>query len=125
MMSSNVLNNATDTTFEFIYIDDNGNAVIPQDKIIPLANYIAQLEALNKNYLEQIHLLEQMVSTYEEKLYALTKELEQTKAQLQPTQQELEKTKYELSKYKTNNLLLSIVAIISAGSVIYIFVKGG
>ena len=106
-------------TYEFIQVDpETGNAIIPAEKIIPLANYIKQLEELNKNYLEQIKTLEEMIATYEAQIEAL-------KSQVKNLEEELEETKQELEIQKFSKLVFEVLAVIAAGTAVYIFVKGG
>ena len=112
-------NSASPTTYEFIIIDpETGNAIIPADKIIPLANYIKQLEEVNKNLKQQIEVYEKIVATYEEQIKELNAELEKTKT-------ELADAKKENFWDKVKGISWQVLTIISVGTMVYIFIKGG
>jgi len=112
-------NSASPTTYEFIIIDpETGNAIIPADKIIPLANYIKQLEEVNKNLKQQIEVYEKIVANYEEQIKELNAELEKTKT-------ELANAKKENFWDKVKGISWQVLTIISVGTMVYIFIKGG
>ena len=103
---------ASNTTYEFIFIDpDTGNAIIPADKIIPLANYIKRLEELNKLYLEQIKTYETLVENYEKQIKAL--------------EEEVNALEDELQKEKSKKIVWQVITAIAVGSIVYLFIKGG
>ncbi len=112
-------NSASPTTYEFIVIDpETGNAIIPADKIIPLANYIKQLEELNKNLKKQIEIYERMKENYE-------MQIESLKAENERLQKELAEKKKENFWEKVRSISWQVLAIINVGTIIYIFLKGG
>ena len=112
-------NSASPTTYEFIILDQKtGNAIIPADKIIPLANYIKRLEELNKNLKKQIEIYERMKENYE-------MQIESLKAENERLQKELAEKKKENFWEKVRSISWQVLAIINVGTIIYIFLKGG
>lgn len=110
--SSMILLANSGSNYKFIK-EENGKYYLEEEDVIALANYIQQLEDLNKNYLEQIKTLEKMIATYEAEIAAL-------KEQVQNLQNQLEE-----ERARTWLTTATVIAAIALGSVILLFVKGG
>jgi len=99
--------NASDT--QLIFRSDDGRYYLTEESVIALANYIKQLEDLNKNYGAQIDNLKKQIDN-------LTQQTDLLKA-------ENEKLKAELEQQKQQKLVWTVVATLAVGGVLYIFVK--
>jgi len=99
--------NASDT--QLIFRSDDGRYYLTEESVIALANYIKQLEDLNKNYGAQIDNLKKQIDN-------LTQQTDLLKA-------ENEKLKAELEQQKQQKLIWTVVATLAIGGVLYIFVK--
>ncbi|OOC42447.1 hypothetical protein XO08_07920 [Thermosipho sp. 1074] len=69
-----------------------------------IANYIKQLEELNKNYLQQIDNLKKQIANLEAQILNLEKQ-------------------QELTIERTKKFVWEIVAVIAIGTTIYLFIK--
>ena len=99
--------NASDT--QLIFRSDDGRYYLTEESVIALANYIKQLEDLNKNYGAQIDNLKKQIDN-------LTQQTDLLKV-------ENEKLKVELEQQKQQKIVWTVVATLAVGGVLYIFVK--
>ena len=100
---------ANDNDTQLIFKSDDGRYYLTEESVIAIANYIKQLEDLNKNYGAQIENLKKQVEN-------LTQQTDLLKA-------ENEKLKVELEQQKQQKLVWTVVATLAIGGVLYIFVK--
>lgn len=96
--------------------EENGKFYMDEETVIALANYIQKLEDLNQNYKlqianleEQVRNLKRMINAYEEKVALLEKK---NKA-----------LQEEIAALKARYTIWTVVAAITVGTVVYLFVK--
>ena len=94
---------------QLIFRSDDGRYYLTEESVIAIANYIKQLEDLNKNYGAQIDNLKKQIDN-------LTQQTDLLKA-------ENDKLKAELEQQKQQKLIWTVVATLAIGGVLYIFVK--
>ena len=92
-----------------IFRSDDGRYYLTEESVIAIANYIKQLEDLNKNYGAQIE--------------NLKKQIENLSQQTDLLKAENEKLKAELEQQRQQKLIWTVVATLAIGGVLYIFVK--
>lgn len=95
---------------------ENGRFYLDEDSVVALASYIAKLEALNENYKLQIANLEEQVRVLKEALAQKEREVEVLKV-------ELEKTKKALEEAKLWRNAMTVVAAVTIGTLVILFVK--
>ena len=100
---------ANDNDTQLIFRSDDGRYYLTEESVIAIANYIKQLEDLNKNYGAQIENLKKQVEN-------LTQQTNLLKA-------ESEKLKVELEQQKQQKVAWTVVAGIVIGGVLYLFLK--
>ena len=100
---------ASDSNTQLIFRSDDGRYYLTEESVIAIANYIKQLEDLNKNYGAQIDNLKKQIDN-------LTQQTDLLKA-------ENEKLKAELEQQKQQKIVWTVVATLAIGGVLYIFVK--
>ena len=105
---------ANENDFRIIKQATDGRFYLEEQDIIDIANYIKQLEELNKNYLAQIENLKQQIANLE----AQISNFEQQIAILNEEKKQIE-NQLVLEKAKT----WVIVGAITLGAVVYLFVK--
>jgi phage shock protein A len=96
--------------------EENGKFYMDEETVIALANYVQKLEDLNQNYKlqianleEQVRNLKRMIKAYEEKVTLL----EQKNKALQD----------EIATLKARYTMWTVIAAITVGTVVYLFVK--
>ena len=94
---------------QLIFKSDDGRYYLTEESVIAIANYIKQLEDLNKNYGAQIE--------------NLKKQIENLNQQTDLLKAENEKLKVELEQQKQQKIVWTVVATLAIGGVLYIFVK--
>ena len=94
---------------QLIFKSDDMRYYLTEESVIAIANYIKQLEDLNKNYGAQIDNLKKQIDN-------LTQQTDLLKA-------ENDKLKAELEQQKQQKLIWTVVATLAIGGVLYIFVK--
>lgn len=102
--------------YNFIQQSPDGRFYLTEDTVIELANYIKQLQELNNNYLEQINNLKEQINNLKQQISNLE---EQIKV-LESKNLELQK---ELEAEKLKKTVLTVIATITLGTTIYLFVK--
>ena len=114
LLSISMILFANENDYRIIKQATDGRFYLEEQDIIDIANYIKQLEELNKNYLAQIENLKQQIanleaqiSNFEQQIVILNEEKRQIENQL------------TLEKAKT----WVIVGAITLGAVVYLFVK--
>ena len=100
---------ASENETQLIFRSDDGRYYLTEESVIAIANYIKQLEDLNKNYGAQIENLKKQVEN-------LTQQTDLLKA-------ESEKLKVELEQQKQQKVAWTVVAGIVIGGVLYLFLK--
>lgn len=109
LITSTILFASENDETQLIFRSDDGRYYLTEESVIAIANYIKQLEDLNKNYGAQIENLKKQVEN-------LTQQTDLLKA-------ENEKLKAELEQQKQQKLIWTVVATLAIGGVLYIFVK--
>ena len=100
---------ASENETQLIFKSDDGRYYLTEESVIAIANYIKQLEDLNKNYGAQIENLKKQVEN-------LTQQTDLLKA-------ENEKLKAEVESQKAQKVAWTVVAGIVIGGVLYLFLK--
>ena len=100
---------ASESETQLIFRSDDGRYYLTEESVIAIANYIKQLEDLNKNYGAQIE--------------NLKKQIENLSQQTDLLKAENEKLKAELEQQRQQKLIWTVVATLAIGGVLYIFVK--
>ncbi len=108
LIISTMLSAETSNT-QFIFKNADGNYYMSEESVITLANYLKQLESLLTNYGEQID--------------NLKKEVENLTSQNQLLQVENEQLKKQLEEQKAQKITWTVVAALTIGGVLYLFVK--
>ena len=100
---------ASENETQLIFRSDDGRYYLTEELVIAIANYIKQLEDLNKNYGQQIE--------------NLKKQIENLSAQNELLKTENEKLKAEIESQKVQKVAWTVVAGIVIGGVLYLFLK--
>lgn len=108
LIISTTLSAETSNT-QFIFKNADGNYYMSEESVITLANYLKQLEMLVANYGEQID--------------NLKKQIENLNAQNELLKAENEKLKAEVEQQKAQKITWTVVAALTIGGVLYLFVK--
>ncbi len=103
--------------YKIIQRSEDGRYYLDEESVLMLANYIAKLEELNKNYSLQITNLEEQLKILKELISIETAEKEAYKA-------EVEKLKNEIAKLRNVNVVWTVVASIAIGATVILFVVG-
>ncbi len=104
--------------FQIIQRSEDGRWYLTDETVVALANYIKKLEELNENYKKQIETLESIKVNLEQQVETL-------KAQVEELKQENSQLQSELRKYQIRDFIYKVVAAITIGGVVYLFVTMG
>lgn len=99
----------TASNTQFIIQAPDGRYYMDESTVIALANYIKQLEELNKNYGLQID--------------NLSKQVELLKQQNITLQAQVDSLNQQLKEEKNKQLIYTVVAVITIGTTIILFLK--
>jgi len=106
---STILYANTASNTQFIIQAPDGRYYMDESMVIALANYIKQLEELNKNYGLQID--------------NLSKQVELLKQQNITLQAQVDSLNQQLKEEKNKQLIYTVVAVITIGTTIILFLK--
>jgi phage shock protein A len=110
------MNFANESEYKFIQQDKDGKFYLTEQAVIDLANYIKQLQDLNNNYLAQIDNLKKQIDNLE-------KQIANLEQQILSLQEEKKKLEQELAMEKMKTITWTVVAAITIGTTIYLFIK--
>jgi phage shock protein A len=110
------MNFANESEYKFIQQDKDGKFYLTEQAVIDLANYIKQLQDLNNNYKAQIENLKAQIANLEKQILNLEQ-------QVKTLEEENRKLQQELAFEKTKKVVWNVVAVISIGATIYLFIK--
>jgi len=114
LLSISTMFYAETNNYQFIKQATDGRFYLEEQTVVELANYIKQLEELNKNYLAQIENLKKQIANLEEQIL----NLEQQVAILNYEKKKLEDM-LRAEKLKT----WTVVAVVALGATVLLFVK--
>lgn len=102
--------------FQIIQRSPDGKYYLTDDTVVELANYIKQLQDLNNNYLAQIDNLKKQIDNLE-------KQIANLEQQILSLQEEKKKLEHELVMERMKTITWTVVAAITIGTTIYLFIK--